>query len=76
MATIEQPLSVTRTGLVLAWSFTVVAILAIGIVVATAPLPQLSAAATTGTGLALPATTPAAAEPLAATRPVRTGVDA
>ena len=48
MTTLVQPTSGTRTGLVLAWSFTVMAILAIGLVVATAPLPQLSAAATSG----------------------------
>lgn len=49
MTTVVQPMKGTRTGLVLAWSVTVMAILGIGLVVATAPLPQLSAAANSGT---------------------------
>ncbi len=55
MTTIRQPMGGTRTGLVLAWSFTLTAILAIGLVVATVPLPQLSAAALGSATAAAPA---------------------
>lgn len=56
MTTIRQPMGETRTGLVLAWSVTLTAILAIGVVVATVPLPQLSAAALGSATAAAPAT--------------------
>lgn len=44
MTTLVRPMSGARTGIVLAWSFTVLAILAIGLVVVAAPMPQLGAA--------------------------------
>ena len=56
MTTLVQPMSGARTGLVLAWSFTVLAILAIGLVVVAAPMPQLSAASAGAAG-------PVAAQP-------------
>jgi hypothetical protein len=59
MTTVVQPMKGTRTGLVLAWSVTVMAILGIGLVVATAPLPQLSAAASSGTAASTSAGAPA-----------------
>ena len=60
-----QVMDGTRTGLVLAWSFTVTAILAIGIVAVTAPLPQPNAAVIGGA-----AATPTAGSPSPAAPPV------
>jgi hypothetical protein len=68
MTTIVRPRAETRAGLFLAWSFTVLAILAIGLVVVTAPMPQLTDAATTG--LAAPSTAKAPALPTGAATPV------
>jgi hypothetical protein len=48
MTTLVRPRAETRAGLYLAWSFTVLAILAIGLVAVTAPIPQLTDAATMG----------------------------
>jgi hypothetical protein len=45
-----QVMGGTRAGLVLAWTFTVTAILAIGLVAVTAPLPQPNAASTATAG--------------------------
>ena len=59
MTTLVQPMSGARTGLVLAWSVTVMAIVAIGLVVVAAPMPHLSAASASGTATSASAGGPA-----------------
>lgn len=80
MTTLVQPTSGTRTGLLLAWSVTVTAILAIGLVVVTAPLPQLSAAATSATAasasVAVPTGTDLPAQHRLSPPPASGGLDA
>ena len=60
-----QVMGGTRAGLVLAWTFTVTAILAIGLVAVMAPLPQPNAALIGGD-----AATPTAGSPSPAALPV------
>lgn len=49
MTTGAQPKTGTRTAQFVAWSFTMAATLAIGLVAAMAPVPQLTATANNGT---------------------------
>jgi hypothetical protein len=63
-----QPRAETRAGLVLAWTVTLMAILAIGLVMVTAPMPQLTDAATMG--VAAPAGATHAVTPIGAGAPI------
>ena len=53
MTTIERSGGKTWTGLAVAWGCTVVATIALGLVVATAPLPHLAAVSSTPAGIAV-----------------------
>lgn len=52
MVTIERPRKNDRTGLFVAWGVTLFAILALGLVIAAAPLPYLVDGATEPTAVA------------------------
>lgn len=54
MVTIERPRNHSKTGLFVAWGVTLFATLALGLVIAAAPLPYLTDSASSPTAAAAP----------------------